>query len=334
MSDSFDFAGRRDEQVARWVAEARRAARRGPTGQEASGGAAAPDDLAQETLTRMLEHPPRRGEAGAWIERICRNLRVDRWRAQARSRRAGDRMAGVGLPSASSGEEALLARERRRVVRRALVSLPRPLRRALILRFFATGPGQPPGWSFARVGERLGLPEATARTRVHRALVALRARVAALRVLILPQLLPLKGALALALVLAADPRVGPLGPRRVLAPADGASARAACGHGGARARGLAQAAETQRPSQAPATRAADQRDPVPAPHAARDRAATPAASPLAVQRYDYENDEVIGDFLLPGEPPPLVVTTSAAHASLIEIRADFQVEIIKTLEDL
>lgn len=322
MPDSFDFDGRRDEQAARWVAEAARAARRAPVMSEASGGAATPEDLAQETLTRMLEHPPARGNAGAWIERICRNLRVDRWRAQARSRSAGDRIGAACLPSTSTGEEALLARERRRVVRRALVTLPRPLRRALILRFFG-------GWSFDRVGARLGLPEATARTRVHRALIALRARVAALRVLILPQLLPLKGALAVAIVLAADPRAIPLRPRRVLAPSDSASATEA-----ARSpRPLAQREVAQPASAAANPGPKDRVAAIRATHATADRPATPAANPPAVKHLDFEDDLVEGEFPFP-DSDPIRGTTSARHPSLIEIRPDFQVEIIKTLEDL
>ena len=320
MSDSYGSDCRPEEHVAQWVAEAARAARRSPPGRPASGPSA-PEDLAQETLVRMLEHPPARGNAGAWIERICRNLRVDGWRAQARSHRAGDSLGLAGPVSMSTGEETLLARERRRVVRRALVSLPRPLRRALILRFFG-------GRSFDQIGERLGLPEATARTRVHRALIALRARVAALRVVILPQLLPLKGALAVAIVLAADPRAIPLGPRRVLAPAQAPVTQTAIAP-----RALAQSGGAPPRRQASATVATDPVDAARPNHATHGHPATAVPSPLAVKRYDFDNDVVEGDFPSP-VIDPIVGTTPAGHASLIEIRPDFQAEIIKTLENL
>src|SRR2546423_4256031 len=143
MSDCLD--------VEAWIAEARQAARRSAP----CSGSQSRDDLAQETLVRALAHPPGRAGAGpgigAWLERICRNLRVDDWRAATRARSAGDHLPAP--PPATTAEESLLARERRREVRRALLGLPRPQRRALILRFFG-------GWSFDEIGARLGLPQA------------------------------------------------------------------------------------------------------------------------------------------------------------------------------
>jgi len=323
MAESIGSECRHDERVACWIAEAAKAARRAPS--PAPGGPSAAEDLAQEALARMLEHPPARGNAGAWIERICRNLRIDGWRAQARSHLAGERLAPVCAAPASTGEDAVLARERRRVVRRGLVSLPRPLRRALILRFFG-------GWSFDRIGARLGLPEATARTRTHRALAALRARVAALRVVILPQLLPMKAALAVAIVLAADPRALPPSARRVVPSLRPAPIARAAGV----ARSLAQAsAAPASPGGPAATHSAGQPvDAGRAPRATREHPAAATENPLAVRRYDFENDRVEGELSRPDDSGPIWGTTRAAHPSLIEIRPDFQVEIVKTLEDL
>ena len=77
-------------------------------------------------------------------------------------------------PPPADPETALLARERRGLVRRALALLPRPQRRAALLRFHGELP-------FQTVAARLGTPEVTARTRVQRALTSLRARLGSLR---------------------------------------------------------------------------------------------------------------------------------------------------------
>ncbi len=184
------------------------------------------EDLAQETLLRVLEHPPERENAGAWIQRICRNLHVDAWREAARAQRIdADRPA---CPTARNAEESVLAREQRRVVRRALLALPRAQRRALILRFYG-------GWSFDRIAARLGMRAATMRTRVHRALAALRTHVAALRVWLMPGALSLKPALAVLIVFAAggSPLVARR-PARSIPPAEPARRPAPASARGAR----------------------------------------------------------------------------------------------------
>src|SRR5689334_22553033 len=122
MRDS--FSSDRFQGGAGWLAEATAVARRLSAPRDMR------EDLAQETLLRVLEHPPERDNAGAWIQRICRNLHVDSWREAARAQRLDvDRAAS---PAARDAEESVLAREQRRVVRRALLALPRAQRRALI----------------------------------------------------------------------------------------------------------------------------------------------------------------------------------------------------------
>jgi hypothetical protein len=80
----------------------------------------------------MLENGARAERPAAWMERVGRNAAsiarasssgAPSWRRRSNRRRARD------------PETALLARERRGLVRRALALLPRPQRRAALLRF-------------------------------------------------------------------------------------------------------------------------------------------------------------------------------------------------------
>ena len=339
MSDSVEACDATAAGPAGWVAEAQRIARR------TASDPSVRDDLAQETLARALAHPPGRADAspGGWIARICRNLRVDRWRDEARARNIRDRW--IPPPAATTGEESLLARERRREVRRALCTLPGPQRRALILRFFS-------GWSFERIGRRLGMPEATARTRVHRALRVLRAQVAALRALTFPLWPSFKPALAALVVLAAQPRApSPALTTQAIAPVSGVGDLGGAGarRSGSRSRiwhdegpRLAlDGAEVSHSNDAAATRAVgasgDDVTGGKRGRAARPRpAVTPPAPPAdtAAKRIDFEDDEIAGDLVHPDEPPPIAVTTRSAHPSLIELRRHFEPELVKTLEDL
>ena len=112
--------------------------------------------------------------SGAWLERVGRNAAIDRWRVQ---RRRDELAMEIDPPSSPiDPEAALLGRERRGLVRRALAELPRPQRRAALARFHAELP-------YEEVAVRVGAPAITARTRVHRALASLRARLAGLRAL-------------------------------------------------------------------------------------------------------------------------------------------------------
>src|SRR5450432_2075690 len=150
-----------------WWDEARAIARR-----HARGASDAADDLAQELAVAALERGATLERPGAWLERVGRNAGIDRWRVE---RRRGELAGGVPLPASPPDPEAgALARERRGVLRRALAGLPRPLRRATLARYHADLP-------FDAVAARLGTRPVTARTRVHRALERLRARVGGLR---------------------------------------------------------------------------------------------------------------------------------------------------------
>lgn len=310
MRDSFSSDRFRGALFDGWLAEATAVTRRLSARHDIR------EDLTHEALLRVLEHPPERENAGAWIQRICRNLHVDAWRAAERARRIEtDHPAS---PAARDAEEEVLAREQRRVVRRALLSLPRAQRRALILRFYG-------GWSFDRIAERLGMRAATMRTRVHRALVALRTHVAALRVWLMPGALSLKPALAVLIVFAAGG--SPLIARRSVPSMPAAQPRATTAHAIAPASTL------------PAHRraiAADEVTPIPAlPKRAGEAPvhAAAASSAPAVQRLTFEDDEVPGELQRP-DGIGIEAVVRAQQPSLIELRRDFEPEIFKSFEDL
>ena len=139
----------------------------------------AADDLTQELACAALQagagqlvRHRRRNCPAAWLERVARNAVIDARRAEQRREQLAPRIEPPAAPA--DPETVLLARERRGLVRRALALLPRPQRRAALLRFHADLP-------FEGVAERLGTREVTARTRVHRALASLRTRLGGLR---------------------------------------------------------------------------------------------------------------------------------------------------------
>src|SRR5882757_4341124 len=127
-------------------------------------------DLAAETLTRGLRHPPPDGRFRPWLEGILHNLVADHWRLRTRAARCPPPPSEVS----QTPEEAALGRERRQMVRRSLSRLPRDVRRALVLRYYleANGPA---------AARRQGVSTATVRTRIHRGLARLRAAVGRLR---------------------------------------------------------------------------------------------------------------------------------------------------------
>jgi RNA polymerase sigma-70 factor (ECF subfamily) len=137
------------------------------------------EELRAEAVLRALGSPPPDGRLRPWLERIYRNLLVDRWR------RVQPRMVDLddvpGLASPGTPEDAVLRRERRRLVRASLAGLPSEARRALLARYYGQLDDR------AAAG-RLGIAAITIRTRVHRALARLRLRLGDLRALCPPLL--------------------------------------------------------------------------------------------------------------------------------------------------
>jgi RNA polymerase sigma-70 factor (ECF subfamily) len=275
-----------------WTEARAIAARRDPRGA---------DDLAQDLACAMLENGARAERPAAWMERVGRNAVIDRARVE---QRRAELAAEIEPPSEPADPETvLLVRERRGLVRRALALLPRHQRRAALLRFHGELP-------FQTVAARLGTPEVTARTRVQRALVSLRARLGSLRAMFL-----VPGAQATVLGLTILTTQLPATPSPMaLAMADDDVATAERPHG-RRVRLVAV------PPAAAATETAQKED-------ARPDVTTYSS----VQRFKFDDDDVIGDVLGPDEKP-LIVVRKAEHSSLIEIRQHFVPEIVKSLED-
>jgi RNA polymerase sigma-70 factor (ECF subfamily) len=258
------------------------------------------DDLAQDLALAAIENGAAAARPAAWLERVGRNTVIDRWRVETRRRELASDIEPPTVPI--DPESALLARERRGLVRRALALLPRPQRRAALLRFHGELP-------FEGVAARLGTPEVTARTRVHRALGSLRAKLGGLRAMfVIPGVQT--SALGLALVAAELPAAPP-----PVAIVGGEAHTTVVRRAAPPARKIAAA-------------------PAPA-KTAPARAAEPGADatpPPAVQRFDFENDEVVGEL----QRPPgdgVVAIQKARHSSLIEIRPHFVPEMLKTLEE-
>ncbi|HXU04819.1 MAG TPA: sigma-70 family RNA polymerase sigma factor [Polyangia bacterium] len=261
----------------------------------------AAEDLAQDLACAMLENGARAERPAAWMERVGRNAAIDRARVEQRRAELAPQIDPPAAPA--DPEAALLAREQRGLVRRALALLPRPQRRAALLRFHGELP-------FQTVAARLGTPEVTARTRVQRALTSLRVRLGSLRAFFL---IPGTQAAVLGMTLMVTQFPSAPSPLAIaMADDDAVTAQKERGR---RVRLVAV------PPAAAATETAKHED-----------ARPDVTSYTAVQRFNFEDENVIADVLSPDELP-LVVVRKAEHSSLIEIRQHFVPEMVKSLED-
>ena len=153
--------------------------------------AAAADDVAQETLLKLLKAAPARANGPralkAWLVRAVRNLAIQ-W-GLADVRRA-TREAGSAPREALPATDALVQRmELHRRVVDATLALDEGQRAVILLHYFDD-------LSMAEVAQRLALPLETARTRLKKALERLRARLepeAGGRTQLLLALLPVAG---------------------------------------------------------------------------------------------------------------------------------------------
>jgi hypothetical protein len=177
------------------------------------------------------------------------------------------------------------------------------------------------------VASRLGLRAVTARTRLHRALVALRAELQHLRATMLFGWPGAQSALLSLTVLVAGVHSQEI-PGPVMRT-ESAAPRLAQSRG----RAIPPA-----PRHAPVINLPA---PLSVPPAARQAApATPARAALApvlstpaVQRMSFEDDQVDGSRLGP-DGELLLLPRQARHPSLIELRADLLPELTKSLEEL
>lgn len=127
------------------------------------------EDLLQDLFVRVMQAAPRFDErpcVAAWLYRIAANLAYSHWRRVSVERAfEGDlRAAGEGQQS-PRGEEA-------RAARAAVIRLPQNQRMVFLLKAAA-------GLTYAEIGETLGCPEGTAKSRFHHALLRLRAELVA-----------------------------------------------------------------------------------------------------------------------------------------------------------
>ena len=275
------------------------------------------EDLASEAVVRSLRHPAPDGHHGPWLERVFRNLVVDHLRRCARGQRAGA-LADDRVPRGDSPEQrAAEAQLRRRLA--ALWPELRPEWQQALASSFGEDP--------AVVPAEAGLSPITLRTRTFRALGMLRRALGVARgwlptpLSLSGQLQPLAAALlpgAVAVTALVSPPATE--PPRVAAPP-----------------ALAQAQVVER-------RPAPPRPPVAAPAAtirppARTRPPAspvpgPAAPPRAIQRYDFDDDDVSGNLQRPDDDIVTGAPGRAPHGSLIEIPGSFTAELVRTFEDL
>jgi len=278
-----------------WIEARAIAARRDPR---------AADDLAQDLACAMLESGAGADRPAAWMERVGRNAVIDRRRVEARRAELATEIEAP--PGPADPETALLVRERRGLVRRALALLPRPQRRAALLRFHGELP-------FQTVAARLGTPEVTARTRVQRALTSLRARLGSLRAIFV---VPGAQAAVLGMTIVVTQLPAAPSPLAIAMASDDVAAQHL--RHPRPVRHIAAAPKPPAPNPAPA---------------AKPQAARPDVTEVSsVQRFNFEDDTLLGDIQGP-EGEPLVVVTRAEHSSLIEIRQHFVPEMVKSLED-
>src|SRR6185503_12383894 len=125
-------------------------------------------DVVQETWLTALTDPPRDVSAlRGWLSRVVRNAAFQTHRRAVRRSRWESQVPERGADR--SPEETVVKAEAHRRVVDAVMALGEPYRTAVLLRFFEDLPSE-------EVARRTGVPVGTARTRIRRALAALRTR--------------------------------------------------------------------------------------------------------------------------------------------------------------
>lgn len=141
------------------------------------------DDVVQETMVRALQHPPR-GDLGAWLARVLRNVvrfrRRSDLRRQRRERVVAQRdTASADVEANRRGDarepiDALQKLEAAERISQALRALPEPYRTILVQRYFLQR-------SFVGIADEQGIREDAARQRHKRGLDMLRLALAKCR---------------------------------------------------------------------------------------------------------------------------------------------------------
>ncbi len=130
-------------------------------------GASEADDLVQDAWVVALERSEAARNPAAWLGGVVRRLASRRRRGDARRAR---REQAVARPEPEPAADALVAEaELSRALIRAVTELDEPYRSTVLLRFYR-------GWTPEEIARSAGVPGATVRTRLARALAKLRER--------------------------------------------------------------------------------------------------------------------------------------------------------------
>ena len=132
------------------------------------------EDVAQEAFIQAYRALPTfRGDGafGAWVGRIASRMAYARLKRPTELRADPTREDGWLIDAAESidPQRAILDGERRAEVQRAISSLPEHQRRIVEMRFYR-------GMSLEEISSATGAPLGTVKSRLHRALAALRGR--------------------------------------------------------------------------------------------------------------------------------------------------------------
>src|SRR5262245_2802969 len=125
------------------------------------------EDVAQQVWVRALQAAPPRGDVRAFLTTIVRRLAQNRLRSERR--RSAREGAAVAAEPGPTPDQVLAREEVRRRVVDAVLALDEPFRQVVLLRFYDD-------LTPRAIAQRLGVPPATVRTRLLRALDKLRAR--------------------------------------------------------------------------------------------------------------------------------------------------------------
>jgi RNA polymerase sigma-70 factor (ECF subfamily) len=124
------------------------------------------DDLVQDAWLAVLRRPPDPlRPVRPWLARVVTNLARNRLRAERR-RRMPEEATGT-TRAADCPAELTQAAEAQRMLADAIVRLPDALRAVIVLRFFR-------GLDSRATARQLGIPDSTVRSRIQKALAALR----------------------------------------------------------------------------------------------------------------------------------------------------------------
>ena len=128
------------------------------------GNRADGEDVAQEAFLRLCrdwERVRRLERPAAWLQRVAVNVAISRQRRARTEKRSFPLLPGGGEISDPDTSTSM-------TVRAELLRLPSDERAVIVLRFYL-------GLSVGEIGEALGCPEGTVKTRTRRAMSALRA---------------------------------------------------------------------------------------------------------------------------------------------------------------